>query len=73
MINDVVPQILNTELILDNVANTANDDEEHDPATVCDAQHSKYWNEWLAAMHEELEALKAKDIYEKVSELPPGR
>jgi hypothetical protein len=37
------------------------------------AQHSKYWNEWLAAMHEELEALKAKDVYEEINELPPGR
>lgn len=72
-LNHVVPQILNAELILDNIANTTNDDEERDPATVRDAQHSKYWNEWLAAMHEELEALKAKEVYKEVEELPSGR
>ena len=33
----------------------------------------KYWNEWLAAMHEELEALNAKGFYKEVAELPPGR
>jgi hypothetical protein len=29
--------------------------------------------EWLAAMHEELESLKAKEVYKEVDSLPPGR
>jgi hypothetical protein len=36
-------------------------------------RQSKYWNEWLTAMHEELKALKAKDIYEEVKDLPCSR
>jgi hypothetical protein len=48
-------------------------DNEQDPPTLQHAKQSKYWNEWLTAMHEELEALKAKSIYEKVKELPHGR
>jgi hypothetical protein len=36
-------------------------------------QHSKHWNKWLTAMHEELEALKAKGVYSEVSDLSPGQ
>jgi hypothetical protein len=34
---------------------------------------SRYWPEFLAAMHEELESLKAMNVYRKVNALPPGR
>jgi hypothetical protein len=30
------------------------DDAAVDPGTVSEAHNSKYWNEWLAVMHEEL-------------------
>jgi hypothetical protein len=75
-VHDIVANVVNADLILDNVyINTSNTNtsEEQDPPTVRHAQRSKYWNEWLAAMHEELEALKAKGVYEEVAELPPGR
>lgn len=31
------------------------------------------WAEWLGAIYEELESLKAKGVYDEVDELPPGR
>jgi hypothetical protein len=68
----IVSQILAADLALDNTINTATEDEP-DPPTIRHAQRSKYWSEWLASMHEELEALKAKGVYEEISELPPGR
>ena len=49
------------------------DDNTSDPQTVSEARHSKYWTEWLAAIHEELKSLKAKGVYEEVQSLPPGR
>ena len=49
------------------------DDDTPDPTTVLEARKSKYWTEWLAAMHEELASLKAKGVYEEVESLPPGR
>jgi hypothetical protein len=49
------------------------DDDASDPQTVSEARRSKYWTEWLAAIHEELESLKAKGVYEEVQSLPPGR
>jgi len=48
-------------------------DNKKDPPTLWHAQRSKYWNEWLIAMHEELKALKAKNVYEEVEDLPHGR
>jgi hypothetical protein len=50
-----------------------NDPDSKDPQTVQEAEHSIYWTEWLAAMYEELESLKAKGVYEEVDELPPGQ
>lgn len=44
-----------------------------DPQTIKEAQHSIYWAQWLAAIYEELEALKAKGVYEEVDSLPPDR
>jgi len=65
--------VLKADLILDGVANPATD-EERDPPTVRHAQRPKYWSEWLATMHEELEALKVrtqKEYFEKsTAELP---
>jgi hypothetical protein len=49
------------------------DDAATDPNTVHEAKHSQYWSEWLAAMHEELESLRAKGVYEEVSTVPPSR
>jgi hypothetical protein len=70
----IIPHILNADIILNNIYSlTIEDSEESDPPTICHAQRLKYWNEWLTAMHEELEALKAKGVYEEIAELPPGR
>ena len=44
-----------------------------DPKSIHEARLSTYWAEWLAAIYEELEALKAKGVYEDVDKLPPGR
>ena len=38
-----------------------------------EAKRSQYWGEWLSAMHEELESLKAKGIYKEVESLPLNR
>ena len=48
------------------------DDTAVDPSTVTEAHHSTYWNEWLSAMHEELQSLNTKHTYEPVQSLPPG-
>ena len=69
---DIVCHILEADLALDGIMNLTTDNEQ-DPPTMCHAQCSKYWNEWLAVMHKELEALKAKDVYKEVKELPLGR
>jgi hypothetical protein len=50
-----------------------NDPNARDPTTTHEAKLSIYWTEWLAAMYEELEGLKAKSVYEEVEHLPPGR
>ena len=49
------------------------DEEAKDPESVPKAQKSVYWNKWLIAMHDELESLKAKETYEPVDTIPPGR
>ena len=49
------------------------DDAAVDPGTVSKARNSKYWNEWLAVMHKELQLLNAKRTYEPIQSLPPGR
>jgi hypothetical protein len=49
------------------------DQHEKDPTSIQHAQSSIYWSYWLAAIYEELESLKAKEVYEEVEELPPGR
>ena len=69
---DIVPHILSADAVLDLSINLAADDEQ-DPPSIKHAERSKFWNEWLAAMHEEMNALKAKGVYEEISELPHGR
>ena len=49
------------------------DDAAVNPGTVSEARNSKYWNEWLAAMHKELQSLNAKRTYEPIQSLPLGR
>ncbi len=69
----LICNILQAEVTLDeDIIHLATDDE-YDPPTVHHAQRSKHWGEWLTAMHEELEALKAKEVYKEVAQLPPGR
>lgn len=40
-----------------------------DPTTVTQAQKSGYWPQWCAAIHEELGALNAKGVYERIDDL----
>ena len=63
---------MEAELKLDGIAKLIGN-QEKDPPMVKHAQHSKYWNEWLSAIHEELEALKAKEVYKEIDKLPPGK
>lgn len=49
------------------------DNDATDPPNLSEAKKSKYWTEWLSAIHEELESLKSKGVYEEVDTLPPGR
>lgn len=45
------------------------DPNEKDPRTIQEAEVSTYWLYWIAAIHEELESLKAKGVYEDIDEL----
>ena len=49
------------------------DNDATDPPNISEAKKSKYWTEWLSAIHKELESLKSKGVYEEVDRLPPGR
>ena len=60
--------IATSDVILCNI----DDDSAEDPSSVMEAKCSQYWGEWLSAMHEELESLKAKGVYEEVESLPPN-
>lgn len=44
-----------------------------DPQTIQQAKSLAYWTQWLAAIYEELESLKAKGVYEDIVDLPPNR
>jgi hypothetical protein len=68
----VLSSIIDADNSLDIFLNQSSNDKQ-DPATIRHAQRSKYWNEWLAAIHKELKVLKAKKVYEETNELPPGR
>jgi hypothetical protein len=48
------------------------DDDAANPININEACHSKYWNEWLIAMHDELKSLKAKETYIPVHSVPPA-
>src|SRR5260221_6283602 len=70
--SDVICNILQADLTLNRkIAHLASDDE-RDPPTVRHAQRSQHFGEWLATMHKELKALKAKEVYEEVDNLLPG-
>jgi hypothetical protein len=49
------------------------DDDATDPPNISEARKSKYWIEWLSAIHEELESLKSKGVYEETDTIPPGK
>ena len=74
-IPDVQQALINFETTFVNTSLTEPIDDlsAHDPVTIHEAKLSIYWAEWLAAMYEELEELKAKGVYEEVKHLPPGR
>ena len=55
----------------DTIIFAVHEDRASDPQSVADAQHSKYWGEWLATIHEELESFKAKHVYKEVHTLLP--
>ena len=61
------------EINTEDVACVIIDDTATDPENVNQARRSKYWNEWLLAMEEELASLTAKEVYEPVRCVPDGR
>ncbi|CAK5271565.1 unnamed protein product [Mycena citricolor] len=61
------------ETVLAALTDPIDDPDARDPQSLHEAEASIYWNYWLAALHEELESLKAKGVYEEVDRLPPGR
>ena len=71
-ITDLIPKLLDADDFLDSINNIAMDDKP-DPPSIHHAQCSKYYNKWLTAMHKELEALNAKEVYEPISELSLGQ
>jgi hypothetical protein len=70
---DSMPTALADFIIQNTVICTVSDDTAVDPNRVKEARNSKYWNEWLAAMQEELASLKAKGVYQPVRTLPTSR
>jgi hypothetical protein len=74
-IDPTLPLLSTIETIasVDAMLCSVQDDSATDPATIAEARRSKYWTEWLAAIHEELASLKAKGVYEEVDSLPHGR
>ena len=74
-LHDDVPffSVLHSIATTDAILYSARDNDASDPLSVTEAKRSKYWTEWLSTIHEELESLKAKRVYEDVHTLPPGR
>jgi hypothetical protein len=66
------PSVFQTEVHADHIVYALQDDDTSDPKTVDEARRSKYASEWLAAISEELESLKAKNTYDPIQTLPPG-
>jgi hypothetical protein len=73
-LTDVVVALINAELCKESPETRAefvgaalsepiDDPEAKDPKSIREAQLSVYWAHWLAALHEELESLKAKGVY----------
>ena len=60
-------------LIEEPVICSLRDDDASDPLSIPEARKSQYWTEWLSAIHEELESLKVKGVYEETDSLPPNR
>jgi hypothetical protein len=56
-----------------NIFSVIHDDDASDPQNIPEAKCSQYWTEWLLAIHEELESLKAKGVYEEVTSVPSHR
>jgi hypothetical protein len=69
----VSPLVFESTVQADSLICAIQDDDAVDPKTVTEACNSKYSSEWLSAISEELESLKAKQTYEPVDSLPPGR
>jgi hypothetical protein len=46
---------------------------EDTPRNLQEAMKSKYWPEWLSAIHQELASLEAMKVYQEVDSLPPGK
>ena len=71
----LIQSFIHTEVTFAGAALTdpIDDPNAKDPQTVHQAKSSIYWTYWLAAIHEELESLKAKGVYDEVKQLPPGR
>jgi hypothetical protein len=65
----VVHSLASSDAILYSV----DDNDASDPHTIAEAKRSKYWTNWLSAIHEELKSLKTKGVYEEVSSLPRDR
>lgn len=57
----------------DAIVCSLRDDDAADPQTIAEARRSRYWSEWLSAIHEELESLKHKGVYDETNILPPDR
>jgi hypothetical protein len=57
----------------DPLISSLQDDDASDPLSIPEARRSQYWTEWLSAIHEELESLKIKGVYEETHTLPPNR
>lgn len=55
------------------LAHPIDDPDAKDPRTIREAEASLYWTEWLGGIYEELGSLAAKNVYEEIAELPPGR
>jgi hypothetical protein len=67
------PEQTRSEFVGAALTEPIDDSEAKDPKTIREAQLSVYWAHWLAALHEELESLKAKGVYVEVDTIPPGR
>jgi hypothetical protein len=61
---------VNSVAAADAIFSAIHDDDASDPQNIPEAKRSRYWTEWLSAIQEELESLKAKGVYEEVATIP---